>query len=282
MRKHVKVKLSLLGTIGVSLLAVSSAAVSTFAWFQAKSQVNVSAQSADPVQITVSAPDAISITPTLYAYDNNGTIGYSTIAESANQSSFTTAVTAQNNTFTNLYPGRMMSFMIKLESLSEIPSLSLTLTTLNTTNSIDSNRKVLNEDATAIDQSKNINITDTIQMYASWTLGTYQKGNVGTYESQNVDNITQGSKWSFGALENQTKVEDYFTSYIFYTIEFLDSTHYLEYEQITQNNSTTYKRLYSTPTSWSNVRYFKKDNTNGNSTCYSGLSFSLSSLNISG
>ena len=276
MKKQTKVKLSLISTIGVSLLAVSSAAVSTFAWFQAQAQVNVSASSADPVEITVSAPDAIQITTALFAYDNNTANGYTTNVPTS-YTQFTTAITS-SDVFSNLYPGRKMSFMIKLTSSSKIPALSLELSSLNSTNATKSNLKVLNSSKNAVDQSASINILDTTQMKASMSLGDFGLGNPGIFSGALQGKITEHEKRTFSELANQVASNNTFTAYLFYTVSFEDVIHYLEYKKI---DSSTYERLYTTPSdSSSSERFFAQDNDNGNSTCFAGLSFGLASLSI--
>ena len=66
-----KAKASLIATIAIGLLAISTAGVSTYAWFQAASQVQIQA-SGDSTTITVAKPDDYEF----YAYNGNKQLTY--------------------------------------------------------------------------------------------------------------------------------------------------------------------------------------------------------------
>ena len=73
MRSKAKMKLSLVASCALSLLAVTSASISTFAWFSASADVEIEA-STSSTTITVSAPDELEVaTPKIYAYNENFT-----------------------------------------------------------------------------------------------------------------------------------------------------------------------------------------------------------------
>lgn len=273
MKKQTKVKLSLISTIGVSLLAVSSAAVSTFAWFQAQAQVNVSASSADPVEITVAAPEDCKLnTPVLYKSVHNGTKGYTgTLTDTTvtNVEHFTVCESFSDlNSVSNLWPGYKMSFAIYCTAVSKTKG-TLTLSSFNA--GADENRLDKDYDNDTyltkyIDFARALNFYTGYSTSATFSVGSTDKF---AYSSSNVITSAElvGST-EIGATAASTAM------YFFITIKFDDSdtTYYKEYKEAECTNE-----VETTPTS--GTRYFKK-HTSGNSNCYENLTFSMTTLTL--
>lgn len=91
-------RLTLIYTTAIALLAVFSAAISTFAWFQANASATVNTES-DSVDITVAAPDAVKF----YYFKGNGVPGsteYTGYSKSgATYGNTTNTVNTSNGTF---------------------------------------------------------------------------------------------------------------------------------------------------------------------------------------
>lgn len=283
MKKSGKFKLSLLGSIGVSLLAVSTAAVSTFAWFRAEADVQVSAASSDPVSITVNAPDpeVISITTKLYAYKQNGAAGYTTpLSNVAFNSTNFEEITSLSGTITGLHPARRKTFCLEVTSESTITSLTMKINTLtDSAKATDTfKRYILTSVTQDPSESSFVKMSSAIKFNGICTdSASYTEPNSG-------DQTLEASTTS---LSNSAAMNAN-TIYVFYTLKFIDdeTTRFIEYEKI---DSNSFQRLYDSPhtvidTQTHEVidtknRYFKQD-ANGDSSCFEGLSFKINELQL--
>ena len=109
-------KLSLIGTIFVSMLSVCSAGVSTFAWFQAQANVNITT-STTSTTISVAKPDEY----TFYYFKGNGNSAYTPNGTFSND--FTavpgSSITQNNVTLWNgIFPTQSMVFAVQIDGLT--------------------------------------------------------------------------------------------------------------------------------------------------------------------
>lgn len=301
-----KTKLELIATIMLSVFIVGSAGVTTFAWFKASAASVIASGSS--VEITVSAPDTFELgNATIYAYDNNGSYGY--VGDIASGSKITnndvanfTEVTDSNKStklvVDKLAPGRKMSFGIKIQTPHAITATSLNLqkykaknnTYRKTLTSLDSEG---NESGTAGTPSGSIVfIEDVINLYGAanstgiFALGTAKNLASDLKCSKTYDNNVYGyTESDFSGIDyeimknNSLSVSANGYIYLFYTIEFSNSNLYVEY---TYDESS--KKYYPCHTviahNYAGNRYFFPDDTDGNSSCYSGCVFTLEKLNV--
>ena len=305
-----KAKLSLIASITVGLLAITTAGVSTYAWY--KTTVSEITTSKDIQEIVVSAPESFELaSPNIYAYKGNGTNGYTGAIANAGSTAGVTVdddfiqiegagltneqkeALASKFNVNNLWPGYKMSFAIKLVSSSGTNSFlggSLVLDSFYP--GLDTNRKVINAGATALVSNHYIAMAQAIKLYAGVSKTTtftasasvirtstldagffYKEGEATTNAQQTGKNYVLGSDTVTGSPT---------TLYYYLTIEFSNSTTsyssnpivYTEYKRTgsgTNQDPYVYGLAYDTPTSWSGPRYFKPDSTNGNSSCYESI-----------
>lgn len=284
MKKSGKFKLSLLGSIGVSLLAVSTAAVSTFAWFRAEADVQVSAASSDPVSITVSKPDDIEITiqASLYQYTGNAVSGYKNpvsnlTIDTENLGSNRTPV-SNNNTITGLAPTRRKTFCLVVTGNHEIPNLDFTITDLeDSAKDTDTHKRYIITDTSSQTLSNYIKMSSAIKFTGAVnTTGSYTEDDSKRQDLVENTQSVQGTKLS-GTNLNATSV------YFFYTLRFVDedSTRFCEY---TKKQDNSFERLYEN-TKYNVLddadRYFMNDSIHGNNSCYEGLSVQIKEISLS-
>ena len=113
MRSKAKMKLSLLASTGVSLLAVASASISTFAWFQAQADVTITTSGASTT-ITVNKPDSY----TFFAYKGNIESSWDKKGDSFGDD-FVRIVDSSSlaiyTNFSNFVPGNRFVYCVKIE-----------------------------------------------------------------------------------------------------------------------------------------------------------------------
>ena len=108
-----KARASLIASVAIGLLAISTAGVSTYAWFQANASATINATSASTT-ITVSKPDDY----TFYAYkgnkldswDSSGTFNNDFVALT------TSSLVNTYTSFEGIYPGKNMIFALPPQS----------------------------------------------------------------------------------------------------------------------------------------------------------------------
>ena len=134
-----KRKVTLLSGLAVSLFAIVTASVSTFAWFQAESSASITAAPSDPVNITVTKPDDYAF----YCYRGNKAFDYddNPLTPDTKLASPTGtfandfyAITASNvsalTSLTGMVPGQSYVFCVSASGLEEDDSISLTLNSI--------------------------------------------------------------------------------------------------------------------------------------------------------
>lgn len=279
-----KARASLIAALGVSLLAVGTAGVSTYAWYKA-SNTEFIVPGNRRINILTEAPDDLTIgSATLYEYDENGEYGYvGTINSSATIDSDFTDVTGDDITITPT-PGRKMTFAISVTSTNgmNIVNADLLLNAFSSTNK--SNRKVVNSLKNGLVAGRIVQIEEAINIYShvntTGVFGTesatdkfvYDYANPYATSSLGLSLVPDNAKTVTGAL----------TAYAFFTIEFSndDSTYYKELKKVSDSSYTD--DLYITPKNDSADRYFWKSDTSdkGSSSCYEGLQFSITELRM--
>lgn len=271
MKTNTKRKLEIAATVMLSVFIVSTAGVSTFAWFQASAASVIASGSS--VEITVSAPDddTVAATAVLKAYDYNTEYGYLDENNPTSASQFTTAVSS--STLRKFWPGRKMSFLITVTT-AEATSLKLDLNSYTETLynasgvSITNQRKILTyENSTFSDSGNTISILPALKMYVSVSSSSSFTEGTGK---------TPGSSVSWVQDNLDDKVT---TFYIFYTLEFLDTdeTYYVEYKKV----GNDYVPLYTITSDDSSPRYFYHDPLGaGNSSCYERIAFNITGMTI--
>ena len=158
-----KAKLGLIASVTVGLLAVCTAGVSTYAWFQANANATVSATN-NSTTITVTKPNDYAF----YYYNKNGLSNYgSPVGTFA--SDFSAVTAGQLATVTNLdnmYPGQALTFVVSVESVT---SANLKITKVK---SNDSTAQPITQKryqyVSDIDKGTEINIGSAINVYAKY------------------------------------------------------------------------------------------------------------------
>lgn len=284
MRSKKKAKATLIYTLALSLVAVFSASISTFAWFQATAEVNVETSSTSAT-ITVSAPDDITITPTLYYYNLNGSTGYKPAANNATENAFTTSnfsavASASDIALSNLHPGYRMSFMVKADAGSaSMGSIVLTINSFSAAShaGVSAHR----EDLT---NGGKITLARAIKIYTGYATTTSGHPTLGA----NQFSYTSSSTTKYEIFSQASGIGS--IAYIYYTVEFSNDPACM-YNEFSNNSAASVSNYVSeTATTLdsqeSSARYFRTagsttDFGSGDSNCYIGLRFTIPNLTIS-
>lgn len=302
-----KRKLSLVMSIIIGLTATTTAAVSTYAWFQAEAQVQIQAVG-DSTTITVAKPDDYAF----YAYKGNKNLSHSLDGSTWNSDWDTiTSSNASNYTsFSSMSPGQTYYFALEMSTtIGDTVSLSIKELVSNTI--VD--QKGSNSFHRYVTKTSNwdtdVNIGWAINIYAYAT--TAKSGyssfitnpsttNVGgdkfTYATSNTAVTTNSSYVShgstdylYGSTDSLTKVitlnennalsiysasASATTTVLYYAVQFDNS---VLYKEVTTGSSEIY--IIDDSQVGANIRYFSSDQ-NGNSNCFAGLSFQLVNLKL--
>ena len=284
-----KAKASLITSVVIGLLAVCTAGVSTYAWFQANASATISA-SESSTSITVTKPDQLVYE--YYYYNSNSTNGYKTgdsyTAFTGAGGAFTLISSTTTTAYTsvsNLWPGYKMSFCVKVTTDK---AFKLTLANSAVTKGVLSSSTGYRYLYTTSTTTDDIDLARAIHIYADISTSN-EKATFDNFisgkdtESADLTNKYEYSKISAGTISlstglstliDQESALESTTYYIYYTVEFSnDSTTY--YREVDKDGVTQYVPKAD---STSVKRYFIYDPTNGNSNCYAGLSFSISEL----
>ena len=286
-------RLSLLSTIGVSLLAVFSASICTFAWFQANASVTVQAESSSTT-ITVSRPDDF----TYWAYNGNGDDSYSPASPENFATDFTQISSGSSATsLTGLGPGQKMLFAVQF---SDVTSMTFAIKSIVSNNSSKQSLALPRKVAGSGTPGTLINIGWAIDIYtADSTNGTGYTTILGASSGDkfNVSADSDANNWAVNTTANATGItynsttktityatpKNIFTKvdatvratyYVFYMVKFSNSN--TTYYQELKTDSVSGEEL-EFPNSNASARYFKK-NTSGNSNCYAGLNFAIKEI----
>lgn len=310
MNKH---RAALISTLMLSLFAVATASISTFAWFQANANVTINASSTSTT-ITVSKPES---QYEYYAYRGNKTLSHVAGATDYDhdsdydfQDDFISLSSSNVSSETNLetlgfYPGRSFSFALKVNNLVAGTSVVNFSTTTITSNDASkqggglNNRYVNGSNNVQINIGWAINIHAIVSTsasgYASFVnlnpntssfLTSYpdlfEYGYDADYGEENPDPLAAGSNASQSFSLSNNLIEDYtaLTSsiYIFYRIVFSNMTDTL-YREIDGSGNDVYE-----PTEGDSDRLFVAYTSDKaafcTSNCYAGLRFALNTLNL--
>ena len=267
-----KSKTKLIFTLAVALLSVLTMGVSTYAWFQAQAAVNIETSS-DDCEITVTKPD--DVTGSYFVYRGNTSYGYQTKGA-------ITAFDEHNGdtlpAITNFKPGYKASYMIKVKGKT-----SFTLTLSSFTPGTSANRKLLKADGTDsgkfIAAAYGINIyskaytEQSDSTYLTWVESTaeYSDANSVIYDKFKYDGVITSAP-----INNEATAADTSTwSYIYFTVAF-DQHQASLYDEYTGISGS----IQGYDGDDGSTRYFKQSNT-GNSNCFMGLAFGMTSISIS-
>ncbi len=301
-----KAKASLIASIAVGLLAITTAGVSTYAWFQASANATVQTVGND-CEITVAKPDDF----VFYKYNGNKTTYTPGLTDNNDDGvidfydDFTPLVSssdmATETSLTGMYPGQAMTFAIKL---TNVTSASVDITKVKSNDSVmeglSQNRYVSGQgSATAMP----VNVGWAMNVFAT-SFTTKASSNYTTF----VGSPSGEDKFKYDELDNTQAGGNYIYHRAYYlagatasnvvtltrpiNIFSTSSTSdqlFIVYSVVFSNNDSTYfnevdgyagsPNVINVPPESGN-RYFSK-NTSGNSNCYASLSFALKEIKIS-
>ena len=288
-KENGKRKLSLILSTCLSLTAVFTGGVSTFAWFQAYGNANIRTTESS-TDVSVSAPDAITVTSQLYYCVENGyelsRKGYSgnpalTFDEDDDDSADTTdsfipVTQAEQKSLSGIFPGYKMTFMIKVSADTDLGEVGLDMLDLTPAragraSSVEQPLMPRNEYGDSyITLANAIRISVfTIDDEGDFVSSSVTSGsNVFTYESGTQNYSLKAKGGDFGS-----------NVFVFYTVYFDDTpsdvgkTTYLEY------TNSDYDALYVGSTPTAGPRYFKQS-AQGDSNAYEGLTFTIKTLKV--
>lgn len=296
-----KARASLIASVAIGLLAISTAGVSTYAWFQANASATINATSASTT-ITVSKPDDY----TFYAYkgnkldswDSSGTFNNDFVALT------TSSLVNTYTSFEGIYPGKNMIFALSISSAS---SAEIEIRKIKSNDSnmegLSQNRYVAGtSNGTLINIGWAIDIystcvsvtTSTVPAYANYSsfISDPSSGNEDQFLYDELSNDSAHHRATYLAASSTTNnvitlsnpisifdensLDPTKDTFIFYSVTFSNSntTYFNEVSAATESSGTP-TIIDIVPASGS--RYFKKA-TAGNSNCYGGLSFALPEL----
>ncbi len=289
-------KANLITAVIMSVFVVSSASVSTFAWFQAQANVNIQTAT-DSATITVNKPEDYAF----YAYKGNtlstwggkGTFGNDFVPLT------TAALVTQYTTFTAMKPGDIYVFAIKVSTAS---SASLVLNDIISNNATKQN--ILDADENVQERyvyntdSYKLNIGYAMDIFVSTytpTSGSEPTGygtfvtattgddlfkfdvskatdrtvlDTGSYASPTIDLSAVSSDITFFSSNSLDSRNDL---YIMWSVYYSDS---ILYDEVSAGSATVLKEEPST-----GDRYFKASPT-GTSNCFGGLKFALTAFTL--
>lgn len=267
-----KAKLSLIASIAVGLLAITTAGVSTYAWYNATTSPSIITEN-EECDITINTPDPIEVSnPQVYMYRGDPT------GTSVTGTPYTLVDNVAARTLSNFYPGDKVTFAIKVTATSgsiSAGSMDLTYRGFSLSN------RVIQGQTTKV-----VNILSAIKV------GVGANG-TGAYPSmtEKVSPIARGSEPLLSSLTRVDTTTSYYkqvtingavsdvaigssTAYFFYTVEFINTPSTF-YKETTSGGG----EIYTTPANDNSTRYFTGNNS-GSSTCYEGLKFNVTSASI--
>ena len=278
-----RARASLIASVVIGLLAVTTAGVSTYAWYQATANATVTAQSSSTT-ITAVKPDEYAF----YAYKGNKASHTYTGTFSSDFDAITSSNIAELTNLGELYPTKAATFAIAMTgcTVGQPITMNLTKVTSNTINKQNgSKHRYIRGGTTEInigwaidiytacsataDSSYNALINSTSTLSASDKF-TCTSENSTTYlagtPSANVITLSS-AKSLYNANATAT------TMYLFYTVYFSNAS------------STWYKEVDGSGNplkedGTTDIRYFDVDTSSGNSNCFAGLNFALNELSL--
>lgn len=297
MRSKAKMKLSLLASMGVSLLAVASASISTFAWFQAQADVTIIASGASTT-ITVTK----GLDYTYYVYKGNfknfdtssDLVGYTTapasttgtfLSDFAVISSSSGVTPTKASDTTNLWPGEKLTYAVKVTGITnnkiKMYLKSYTSTSANGTYK----RYIKGETNTIVDMAMAM---DIYTMSSTNGAGYYDATSASTKAASFLNKTaTDGltDKFNYPTVTSYENTNPLYettsagsfssgTIYIFFTVMYSNLQKDL-YKEETQGGSSEIE-----PAGPNTDRYFKHYETGGYSNCFQGLTYQINTLEL--
>ena len=273
-----KDKAALAFAISIGLTAIMAASVATFAWFQADAQVEIQTTS-ETATITVQAPSDVEINdPDIYYYKGNNTGGYNgsyldsiTSEDTALTklgANFAPVTTSAQMTISAAWPGYRKTYAVVIHATSgTISSGSMILKSYTTNNANFTNRNIL---STPPSYNK-IQIEEAINIYTG-------VNSTGVYSVSGTDSFQySGSSLADTTILETTSFTSTTDAIFFYTVEFSNGSD-TWYREVTSASSELYNTPSDSDSAGSVARYFVKDTVNGNSSCYEGMTFTITNL----
>ena len=292
-------KIKMIGMIGMSVLIISSLATSTYAWFVSRNKATV-----NTTTMTVDA----GLQYKFFAFNgnfqgsnpSNPVAGYTTATPTGTfENNFTEITSASQTAFDNMWPGERLTFAVHVWAISKTKiTLSVTEFASEITGINIRAVKIVDEvvQMSAIDMAWAINLygcqsadagyysqfiegyepyDSTVQSPTKTALTNVLPRTIGTVVSDETKEteFTLAESTSTDGQIDQDATYGYET-YLFYTVEFsnLGETWYRE----TDSTGTAEYPYHGT----GDIKYYIQDSIYGNSSCYEGLSFSISQLKI--
>ena len=284
-------KLSLIGTIFVSMLSVCSAGVSTFAWFQAQANVNITTSSTSTT-ISVAKPDEYSF----YAYNYNASSDYGTFSNFASDFTEITSSTASTLTSTTgMNPGQSMVFCLKVTAANVGSPINLKIKQL-ISNTAQKQGLSYTRTVTISSTSIDINVGWAIDIY---TMSSLDGSGYGDFLTKNQSSATSPLTDQFdfnynnlgelnyaGVGDTPNKIVTLSSDITVFNENATATTEYIFYRIYFSNLESTYFK----ETNFSegdNVEVLDSDrvftyagNNTGTSNCYGGLKFQLINMEL--
>ncbi len=290
-----KGRAGLITSVMIGLLAITTAGVSTYAWFQANANVTITAAPTSTT-ITVTKPDDYMF----YAYKGNKASHTYTGTFSSDFDAITTSeLLADKTNLSAMYPGKVMVFAVKMTGCDSNIDLKIKRITSNTHSD-----QVSGQVRRAVDYSnRDINIGWAMDIYTSAVATSSENGaynamvnNPASLSAQDQFNFTVGTlKSSFlpgtpdGNIITLSTQKTIFTgaapnasSTLFYAVYFTNASS----TWFKETNSGGTEDYYSPQADTAAGRYFHHyssgDNNDKlyNSNCYAGLQFQLNELTL--
>lgn len=280
-----KARASLITSVIIGLLAITTAGVSTYAWFQANANATVAAQSTSTT-ITAAKPDDF----TFWAYKGNGNDSYTPATPENFSTDFEQISSGSSKTsLTGMGPGQKMLFAVGFD---DVTSLTLDVKSIISNNS--SKQNITKRKVAGSSPDKLINIGWAMNIYSAESLdGTGYKSfmsSPGTDKFQvSADSDTSSWNVASGSYANPTityasnAYKNIFTKanatqratyYVFYMIEYSDNSG-TWYKEVSSDSAGASELEFPIP--GASARWFVK-NASGNSNCYAGLDFAITEI----
>lgn len=312
-----KARAGLITSVMIGLLAITTAGVSTYAWFQANASATVTA-SPTSTQITVSKPDDYMF---MY-YNKNGLSNYGS-PNGTFGNDFSAVLDNSLTNLTNMYPGQAMTFLVKFESVT---SKTVTITKLKANTAIMqrtegaeyTNLLARYQYVDDTHKSYAINIAWAIDIYATYYLVNHGSTLTGysTFITKPTDSTASGGlelddlmdcdkddetalaysriSSNIRTLSTPIVLTDYDDGdgtkdlYVFYTVKFVNT---LKFKEVTGTGGDV---LYPPEDTAANIssetyRYFQlpvgnevsPETLKFTSSCFANLSFAINEITIS-
>ena len=296
-----RARASLIASVVIGLLAVTTAGVSTYAWYQVNSDAVVATQNTSTT-ITAAKPDEYAF----YAYRYNASSSYGTVTNHGASTSdfetdFTTITSSNVSTLTSLSglnPGQSMVYCIKVTGATVGNPISLNIHTLISNTAIKQGI-TYNNGVSDVEQHRYYvtaeNQNTGTEINVGWAIDIYSMSSTdGTgYESfltsSGLADKFNYSKSSLGELNNAgtgsapNKIVTLGSDIEIYNQNAAATTVYVFYRVYYSDAATTFfKEInvkgYNVEETSDNRRFLYVGDSTGTSNCYGGLKFQLNNM----